>query len=127
MAIAKETALVRMANKASTDLTGKEGYVAVYDSGIALAATANLAGALGVIVEGGASASDVAIAGAYGGVVRCKAGGTIAAGAKIKADNGGTVTAYTSGAGTVIGVALESAASGELFEVALRTPITFAS
>jgi len=45
----------------------------------------------------------------------------------IKADNGGTVTAYTSGAGTVIGVALEGAASGELFEVALRTPITFAS
>ena len=81
MAIAKETALVRMANKATTDLTGKEGYVAVYDSGVALAATANLAGALGVIVEGGASASDVAIAGAYGGVVRCKAGGTIACGA----------------------------------------------
>ena len=105
MNIVKEKALVHLANKASTDLTGKEGYVAVYDSGVALAATANLAGALGVIVEGGATESDVAIAGAFGG----------------------TVTAYTSGAGTVIGVALEGAASGELFEVALRTPVTFAS
>ena len=127
MAIANDTALVRMANKASTDLTGKEGYIAVYDSGIALAATANLAGALGAIVEGGASASDVAIAGAFGGVVRLKAGGTITAGAKLKVDNGGTVTASASGAGTVIGVALQAAASGELFEAALRTPISFAS
>ena len=127
MNIVKEKALVHLANKASTDLTGKEGYVAVYDSGVALAATANLAGALGVIVEGGETESDVAIAGASGGAVPCKAGGTIAAGAKIKADHGGTVTAYTSGAGTVIGVALEGAASGELFEVALRTPVTFAS
>ena len=127
MNIVKEKALVHLANKASTDLTGKEGYVAVYDSGVALAATANLAGALGVIVEGGTTESDVAIAGAFSGTVLCKAGGTIAAGAKIKVDIGGTVTAYTSGAGTVIGVALEGAASGELFEVALRTPITFAS
>ena len=127
MNIVKEKALVHLANKASTDLTGKEGYVAVYDSGVALAATANLAGALGVIVEGGTTESDVAIAGAFSGTVLCKAGGPIAAGAKIKADNGGTVTAYTSGAGTVIGVALEGAASGELFEVALRTPVTFAS
>jgi len=108
MAIAKETALVRMANKASTDLTGKEGYVAGYDSGIALAATANPAGA-------------------YGGVVRCKAGGTITCGAKVKVVNGGKVEAYASGAGTVIGVALQAAAADELFDVALRTPITFAS
>ena len=113
MNIVKAEAIVHLANKASTDLTGKEGYVAVYD--------------LGVIVEGGTTESDVAIAGAFGGTVLCKAGGTIAAGAKIKVDNGGTVTAYTSGAGTVIGVALEGAASGELFEVALRTPVTFAS
>ena len=127
MAIAKEIALVRMANKAATDLTGKEGHVAVYDNGIALAETANLAGALGVIVEGGAAASDIAIAGAYGGVVRCKAGGAIACGAKVKVVNGGTVEEYVSGAGTVIGVALQAAAEGELFDVALRTPITFAS
>ena len=127
MNIVKEKALVHLANKASTDLTGKEGYVAVYDSGVALAATANLAGALGVIVEGGATESDVAIAGAFGGTVLCKAGGTIAAGAKVKVDNGGTVTAYASGAGTVIGVALEAAQADELVEVALRTPITFAS
>ena len=127
MSIANEIALVRMSNKASTDLTGKEGYVAVYDSGLALAATANLAGALGVIVEGGANSSDVAIAGAFGGIVRCKAGGSISCGAKVKVVNGGTVESYSSGAGTVIGVALQAAAADELFEVALRTPITFAS
>ena len=127
MAIANEIALVRMSNKASTDLTGKEGYIAVYDSGVKLAATASLAGALGAIVEGGVSSSDVAIAGAFPGVVRLKAGGSITAGAKLKVVDGGTVQAYSSGAGTVIGVALQSAASDELFEAVLRTPITFAS
>ena len=127
MIIANETALVRMANKASTDLTGKEGYIAVYDSGVALAATASLAGALGAIVEGGANRSDVAIAGAFGGVVRLKAGGSITAGAKLKVVNGGKVEAYSSGAGTVVGVALQAAAADELFEAVLRTPITFAS
>lgn len=127
MNIAKEKALVHLANKASTDLTGKEGYVAVYDSGVALAATANLAGALGVIVEGGATESDVAIAGAFGGTVLCKAGGAIAAGSRVKVANGGKVEAYASGAGTVIGVALEAAKADELVEVALRTPVTFAS
>ena len=127
MIIANETALVRMANKASTDLTGKEGYIAVYDSGVALAATASLAGALGAIVEGGANSSDVAIAGAFGGVVRLKAGGSITAGAKLKVVNGGKVEAYSSGAGTVVGVALQAAAADELFEAVLRTPITFAS
>jgi len=127
MAIANEIALVRMSNKASTDLTGKEGYIAVYDSGVKLAATASLAGALGAIVEGGVSASDVAIAGAFPGVVRLKAGGSITAGAKLKVVDGGTVQAYSSGAGTVIGVALQAAAADELFEAVLRTPITFAS
>ena len=63
MAIANETALLRMANKASTDLTGKEGYVAEYDSGIKLSGGTN---ALGIIVEGGVNSSDVAILGTFG-------------------------------------------------------------
>ena len=127
MATARETALVRLPNKASTDLTGKEGFVAVYDSGLKLAATASLGAALGVITEGGAESSDIAIAGAFGGIVRCKAGGAIAVGDKLKVVDGGTVEAYSSGAGTVIGVALQAAAQDELFEAALLTPTTFSA
>ncbi len=126
MAIAKETALVRMANKASTDLTGKEGYVAVYDSGIALAATANLAGALGVIVEGGASASDIAVLGTFGGIVRAKASGTIAVGDKVVVDSAGKVKALpaTAGTYTVVGVALQAGAADELVEIAPWQPVS---
>ena len=127
MAIANETALVRMSNKASTDLTGKEGYIAVYDSGLKPAATASLASALGAIVEGGVNSSDIAIAGAFPGVVRLKAGGAITVGAKLKVVDGGTVQAYSSGAGTVVGVALQAAAQDDLFEAVLLTPTTCAS
>ena len=127
MAIAREQALVRLPNKASTDLTGKEGYAAVYDSGLALAATANLANTLGVITNGGAAETDIAVCGAYGGVVRVKVAGSVTCGAKLAVGNGGTFTAYTSGAGTVVAVALQDGSADELVEAALLTPITFAA
>ena len=125
MAIAREQALVRLPNKASTDHTGKEGYAAVYDSGLDLAATANLANTLGVITNGGAAETDIAVCGAYGGVVRVKLAGDVTVGAKLAVGNGGTFTAYTSGAGTVVAVALQAGSSGELIEAALLTPTTF--
>ena len=118
--IAREKALVRLANKASTDLSEKTGFVAEYDSGLKVSGGTN---ALGVITDGGATESDVAIIGSFHGTVRIKAGGTIAVGDKVKVDDGGTVSAYVD-SGTIIGVALEAGVQYELVEVALCSPVT---
>lgn len=117
--IAREKALVRLANKASTDLSGKEGFIAEYDSGLKLSGGTN---ALGVITEGGKTESDVAILGTFDGVLRGKAAGTIAVGNKLKVDSNGKLAAYTSGAGTVVGVALQAGAADELVEFAPMAP-----
>lgn len=121
MAIAKEKALVRMANKAATDLTDKEGYVAEYDSGLKLSGGTN---ALGIITEGGVAASDVAILGTFDGVVRAKASGTVAVGDKVVVDSAGKVKALpaTAGTYTVVGVALQAGAADELVEIAPWQP-----
>ena len=123
MAIAKETAIVRLSNKASTDLTGKEGYVAEYDSGIKLSGGTN---ALGIIVEGGVNSSDVAILGTFGGIVRAKASGTIAVGDKVVVDSAAKVKALPASAGTytVVGVALQAGAADELVEIAPMQPVS---
>lgn len=117
--IAREKALVRLANKASTDLSGKEGFIAEYDSGLKLSGGTN---ALGVITEGGATESDVAILGTFDGVLRGKAAGTIAVGDKLKVDSNGKLAAYASGAGTVVGVALQAGVADELVEFAPMAP-----
>ena len=117
--IAKQKALVRLANKASTDLSGKEGFIAEYDSGVKLSGGTN---ALGVITEGGKTESDVAILGTFDGVLRGKASGTIAVGDKLKVDSNGKLAAYTSGAGTVVGVALQAGVADELVEFAPMAP-----
>lgn len=117
--IAKQKALVRLANKASTDLSGKEGFIAEYDSGLKLSGGTN---ALGVITEGGAENTDVAILGVFDGILRGKASGTIAVGDKLKVDSNGKLAAYTSGAGTVVGVALQAGVADELVEFAPMKP-----
>ena len=122
--IAREKALVRLANKASTDLSGKEGFIAEYDSGLKLSGGTN---ALGVITEGGKTESDVAILGTFDGVLRGKAAGTIAVGDKLKVDSNGKLAAYTSGAGTVVGVALQAGVADELVEFAPMAPEVHAS
>ena len=122
--IAREKAIVRLANKASTDLTGKEGFIAEYDSGLKTSGGTN---ALGVITEGGATESDVAILGTVDAILRGKAAGTIAVGNKLKVDSSGKLAAYTSGAGTVVGIAIEAAAADELFAFAPLAPEVHAS
>ena len=126
--IAREKAIVRLANKASTDLTGKEGYVAEYDSGLKTSGGTN---ALGVITEGGETESDVAILGTVDAVLRGKAQGTIAVGNKLAVHSDGTLKALPAAAGTytVVGVALEAAAADELFAFAPMKPesVTVAS
>ena len=119
--IARETALVRLANKASTDLSGKEGFIAEYDSGLKLSGGTN---ALGVITEGGAENTDIAILGTFDGVLRGMASGTIAVGNKLVVDSDAKVKALpaTAGTYTVVGVALQAGAAGELVEFAPMKP-----
>ena len=119
--IAREKAIVRLANKASTDLSGKEGYVAEYDSGLKVSGGTN---ALGVITEGGATESDVAILGTVDAVLRGKAQGTIAVGNKLAVHSDGTLKALPASAGTytVVGVAREAAVADELFAFAPLAP-----
>ena len=119
--IAREKALVRLANKASTDLSEKTGYIAEYDSGLKVSGGTN---ALGVITDGGAAESDVAILGAFAGTLRGKSAGTIAVGDKLVVDSNGKVKALPSAAGTytVVGIAIEAAAADELVEFAPLTP-----
>ena len=121
--IAKQKALVRLANKASTDLSGKEGYIAEYDSGVKLSGGTN---ALGVITEGGATngSSDVAILGTFDGVLRGKASGTIAVGNKLVVDSDGKVKALpaTAGTYTIVGIALQAGVADELVEFAPMKP-----
>lgn len=119
--IARETALVRLANKASTDLSGKEGFIAEYDSGLKLSGGTN---ALGVITEGGAENSDVAILGSFGGILRGKASGTITVGDKLVVDSDGKVKALpaTAGTYTVVGIATQAGVADELVEFAPIAP-----
>ena len=119
--IARETALVRLANKASTDLSGKEGYIAEYDSGVKLSGGTN---ALGVITEGGAENTDIAVLGSFGGILRGKASGTIAVGDKLVVDSDGKVKALpaTAGTYTVVGIATQAGVADELVEFAPIAP-----
>ena len=121
--IAREKAIVRLSNKASTDLTGKDGYVAEYDSGLKPSGGTN---ALGVITEGGATSSDVAILGTVDAILRGKAQGTIAVGNKLAVHSDGTLKALPAAAGTytVVGVALQAGAADELVEFAPLAPVS---
>lgn len=126
--IAREKAIVRLANKASTDLSGKEGFIAEYDSGLKVSGGTN---ALGIITEGGATESDIAVLGTVDAVLRGKAQGTVAVGNKLAVHSDGTLKALPAEAGTytVVGIALEAAAADELFAFAPLAPqvVTVAS
>lgn len=115
----KDIALVRMANKTNTDLTGKEGYIAEYNGGLQVSGGTN---ALGVITEGGKEKSDIAVLGTYSGTVRAKASGTVTVGKKVIVDSAGKIKDL-SGSGTVVGVALESGVADELVEIAPMQPV----
>ena len=119
--IAREKALVRLANKASTNLSGKDGYIAEYDSGLKLSGGTN---ALGVITEGGAENTDIAVLGVFDGILRGKASGTIAVGNKLVVDSDAKVKALPASAGTytVVGIATQAGVADELVEFAPMKP-----
>jgi len=111
---------------AAADQTGKEGYcVTLNASGVAVATGATDAVA-GVILDGGESGkkSDVALLGSFDGTLTFKAGGAITAGSRLMLKADGTVDCAATG--LCVGVAIEAAALGELFEGAPLTPVTYA-
>ena len=115
----------------ATDLTGKEGYtvtLSVVSSNLTATLSASAtAPSTGVILDGAVAAknSGIGILGALSGTVRLKTSGAINAGARVQqAADGTIVTDAGTGARVVIGVALETAASGDLIEVATFTPLT---
>ena len=115
----KDIALVRMANKPNTDLTGKDGCIAEYNGGLQVSGGTN---ALGVITEGGKEESDIAVLGTYSGTVRAKASGTVTVGKKVIVDSAGKIKDLGT-TGTVVGVALESGVADELVEIAPMQPV----
>lgn len=107
---------------AAADQSAKEGYlVTLSASGVAVA-TGAADKVVGVITEGGETESDIALLGAIEGTVDMKAGGAITAGAKLMLMATGAVDA--SATGVCVGIAMEAAVSGELFEAAPLTPVT---
>ena len=101
-----------LANKTSTDLTGKEGYAVKYDtSGIALC-SAITDQAIGIITRGGATESDVCI---YGECVAL-AGATITAGKHVIPHTDGTVK-NTASSSQEFALCLESGVAGDLVQI----------
>jgi len=102
-----------LANKASTDLSGKDGLLVKNDSGLALcSAVTDIA--IGVIVKGGVTSSDVCLF----GKVPMYLGGTVTAlqGITATSDGSGIVDAGTS-ARKVVAFALEAGVSGDMVNV----------
>lgn len=123
----RETAIVPVV--AGSDLRDKEGYLTEYDSGTGVMAvnTSATVPAKGVVLEGADTdkVSSIGILGAVEGSVRLKAGGAIAKFDRVQQKNDGTVVtdAGPGNARVVVGVALEAAAAGDLFEAALLAPV----
>lgn len=109
----------------------KEGYLVTLGvtAGLLTAtiSTSATAPASGVILEGQATTglSSIGVLGTIPGTVRLKTSGAITAGARVIQAADGTVVTDT-GAGNarvVVGIALETAASGDLIEVAPLAPM----
>ena len=104
----------------------KEGYLVDLASETATISSSATTPAKGVILEGKATTgkSSIGLLGAIAGTVYLRAGGAITKGAEVQQSTDGTVvTDAGSGSRVIVGVALETAASGQLFECAVRTPV----
>lgn len=95
------------ANKASTDLTGYEGYAAEYDTSGINVCNAITDKAIGIITKGGATVSEVCIF----GDCDAKAGGAIGAGKFLSSHTDGTLV-VTASTAIEFALALQDIASG---------------
>jgi hypothetical protein len=102
-------------NKTGVDLTGKEGYVAIFDTDGVNVASAITNPGVGIITRGGATYTEVCILG------ECAAlcGGTLTAGQAFIPHTDGTVK-DTASTGVRLGVALESGVAGDWANVFVR-------
>lgn len=110
-----------------TDLTDKEGYLLMSDGagGFAVVNSASTP-AVAVVLSGAPAAqqSSVGLLGSLPGSVRLKSSGTIQKWDRLKEASDGTVVADASGSErVVVGTALESAVSGDLFEAMTTFPV----
>ena len=103
-------------NKAATDLSGKDGYVAKYDTGGMAVCSAITDQAVGIITRGGDATllkSEVCIH----GEVLALLGGTVTAGQMVTPHTDSTVVASAGSGCTEFAVALESGVAGDWVKI----------
>lgn len=103
-----------------------EGYLVDLAASVATISSSASVPAKGVILEGQATTgkSSIGILGALSGTVGLRAGGAITKGAEVQQHTDGTViTDAGAGARVIVGVALEDAVAGQLFEAAAHKPV----
>jgi hypothetical protein len=104
-----------------------EGYLVDLAGDTATISSSASVPAKGVILEGQdiTGVSSIGILGGLAAPVRLRAGGTIAKGAEVQQNNDGTILtdAGNGNARLIVGVALEAAVAGQLFDVVTHTPV----
>lgn len=111
----------------ATDLSDKKGYLVTISGDTATLSASASTHARGVILDGEATTGKASIGILGGNIGPCqfRAGGTIVKGDLVQQHTDGTVlTDAATGARVIVGVAMEAAVSGELFEVVPTKPIT---
>ncbi len=119
----KDLAIIAMTPTA--DHSALKGYLVANSGGNAAVNTSTTVAALGVILDGETTTGKDAIAllGGNHGTVKLKAGGTITAFARLQQKNDGTVIVdAATGLRVVVGLALEAAVIGEIFEAMIFNP-----
>ena len=96
-------------NKTSTDLTGKEGYAAKFDTDGINVCSAITDQAIGIITKGGETESDVALAGE---VVQAFCGAAVPRGKHVSPHTDGTIK-NTASSSQEFGLALETGVAGD--------------
>ena len=125
--LARETPVFPMTPAA--DYSDYRGYLVTFASDTCTLTTSASVVAAGVILDGEPTSGKCSvIALGAGESVKMKAGGAITQGALVQQHTDGTViTDATTGARVIVGRAMETAASGELIEVAMLGPIVYTS
>ncbi len=117
--------LVIIAMTPTADHSALKGYLVANSGGSAAVNTSTTVAALGVILDGEPTSGKdaVALLGGNHGTVKLKAGGTITAFARLQQKNDGTVIVdAATGLRVVVGLALEAAVSGDIFEAMIFNP-----
>jgi hypothetical protein len=112
----------------AADQRTKEGYFVDLSAGSVAVSTSATTKPFGLILEGENTdgVSSVAVCGGNVGPSKVKASGTIAQGAYVQLHtDGSVVTDAAAGARVLVGIALEAAVSGDLFDCQLITPVVY--